>query len=71
MQVLHLFKTSECDRAQRQQSQNSRKKNSDSLMRLKYQQLQWQAGRAVLLVEPLLQLFQGEYTDGIKKRRLI
>lgn len=71
MRVLHLFKTSECDRAKRQQSQNSRKRNSDSLMRLKYQQLQWQAGRAVLLVEPLLQLFQGEYTDGIKKRRLI
>lgn len=66
MQVLHLFKTSECDRAKRQQSQNSGKENSDSLMRLKYQQLQWQAGRAVLL-----QLFQGEYTDGIKKRRLI
>lgn len=66
MQVLHLFKTSECDRAKRQQSQNSGKENSGSLMRLKYQQLQWQAGRAVLL-----QLFQGEYTDGIKKRRLI
>jgi len=50
MQVLHLFKTSECDKTKRQQSQNSRKKNSDSLMRLKYQQFKWQAGRTVLLV---------------------